>query len=75
MAIASPLVIPKSQFLDAAGEQKRATAFVVGTLIRKPMTKTVQLQTEMCYRTIEIQKIWADGMLATELKSGKSAGP
>ena len=67
-----PLVIPKSQFLNALFLQKSAARVVVLHLLWQAVLKTVQLDVQPRRRAIEIQKINSRRMLPAKFESGEA---
>ena len=58
------LPLPTTEWGEGRGE---------GPLSRHPMLKTVQFNREPRARTIEVEAVWADRMLAAEFESSKAS--
>jgi hypothetical protein len=65
----SPLMIPKSQFLNVLFLQKCAALLVVLHLLRDTVLKTVKLDVQPRCRAIEIQEVNSNRMLAAKFES------
>jgi len=69
-----PLVIPKSQLLNVPRQKKLFARDVMSHLVGQTVSKTIQFNGEASKRTVEIQSIFANGMLTTQFESGKPSG-
>src|ERR1700690_2074436 len=70
-----PLIIPKTQFLDALRRQKLLAFSVVLVLFRPTVLKTVEFHRQLCDGTIKIQVVNSERMLPAEFESGKTSCP
>ena len=70
-----PLMIPKSQLLDALYGQKLFPLFIMHTLLRHAVLKAIKFNGQFCQRAVNIQEVFVGRMLPTELESGKTARP
>jgi hypothetical protein len=67
----SPLMIPKSQFLNVLFLQKSAARLVMLHLLRQAVLKTVKLDVQPRYGAIEIQNINSRWMLSAKFESSE----
>ena len=72
--ILPPLVVPKSQFLNAIFGKPLPPFLMVQILLRQTVLKPIQLNGELCVRTIKVQKISSQIMLPAEFESGETPG-
>jgi hypothetical protein len=70
--ICSPLMIPKSQFLNVLFFQKSATRLVVLHLLRQTVLKAVKFDRQSRRRAIEVQKIDSCWMLSAKFETGET---
>ena len=73
--ILPPLMIPEAQFFDAACNEESCTLLVALILLRQTVLEAVQFHRHFCAGTKEIQEVFPDCVLATELESGKTPRP
>ena len=74
LSVSSPLVVPKSQFLDPFRIQESFAREVALPLIRKAVREAVEFNRQLRLQTIRIQGKRLDWMLTAELEPCKSAG-
>ena len=67
-------MIPESQLLDALICQESSSRRVLLLLAGHPVFKAIQFYGEPSRRTVEIKKVSAERMLASELEARKAAG-
>jgi hypothetical protein len=70
-----PLMIPESNRFDALLREIFLAGFVTLDVFRQAVLKTVELYSQFCICAIKIQNVIANGMLSSELETGKSAPP
>ncbi len=62
------LMIPKAQHCDALFRQKTVSLFILGALVWKAMSATIELDRQLCDGAIEIQKVDAAWVLTAEFE-------
>jgi hypothetical protein len=75
VTVSSPLAIPKTKLLNILRSEESLPLLIIFPFFRKTMVRAVQLQRQPRKRTIEIQDVFAKGMLAPEFESSKSPRP
>ena len=73
LPVLAPLMIPKPQLFDPLVLQELCSHFIPAALIRKAVDKTIQFDGKSRRRTVKIDKVRGERMLAAKLKTGKSA--
>ena len=71
--VASPLMIPNSQFFNSLLLQELCSNFIPLALIWKAVHKSIQFDRQFCRRTIKIEKVCCERMLPAKFKTDKSA--
>jgi hypothetical protein len=72
-AIFVPLMIPKPQHLNALFREKRFPCLIAFDAFRQPVLKTIQLHRQPRLWAIEVEKEFAQRMLAAELEPGEAS--
>jgi len=62
------LMIPKAQHLDSLGRKEFISFLVLGALVGKAVTATIEFNGQLGGGAVEIQKVTAAGVLATEFE-------
>ncbi len=70
--LANP-AIPEAQHPDAVLRQKRSPAFVVFASGRQIVLTSVQLDSQACLRTVEVQHVWPHAVLPAEFQARQLA--
>ena len=68
-----PLMIPEPQLLDAFRCEKLRPLLVTLELFGQAVLKTVQFHRKPRHGTIEVQKVYSFGMLASEFETRESS--
>jgi hypothetical protein len=74
IAIPAPLMIPKVKLLYVLGGQALLSRRVMCLLLGQPVLKAVQFYSQPSHGTIEVKKVSAQRMLASEFEARKAVG-
>ena len=74
LAIFSPLMIPKTQFLNSLCGEKFCAHLIALKLARGSVLKSVQFNAQPRKPAIKVQEVGADRILPAEFEAGESAG-
>jgi hypothetical protein len=68
--VLSPLVIPETQFFDSLRGEESLAPQVSLHLFRHSVLEAIQLDRELCGRTVKIQKVFTTRVLTPEFETG-----